>query len=152
MRLALVTLVAAAVIATAWSGCSKRQIVPISLAGAGAALMTSGFVYRATLPEEDSTELLGRSPQQKAATSVLIFGGAALILTGVIWSVTTPLCDSDSHCFGSDTCDEKTETCIAPGPAPAEPESTALIFETETSRLTTFQPGRFALDLGPATR
>jgi hypothetical protein len=112
MKIAHVTLVALLVLAAGSASCSKRQIVPVAFAGTGAALMTGGFVYRATLPEEDSGELFGEEPRQKAATAALVFSGAALVLTGVIWSIVTPLCEVDRDCFGTDVCDIETATCV----------------------------------------
>jgi len=120
MKIAHVTLVAL-VLGTAIAGCSKRQVVPVAFAGTGAALMTGGFVYRATLPEEDSQGLFGEQPRQKAGTAVLVFTGAALMLTGVIWSIATPICEVDSDCWGNDVCDQASSSCV-PSPPGAEPE------------------------------
>jgi hypothetical protein len=132
-RLGLVLLVLAAALA----GCSKRHVVPISLTGAGAGLMVGGFVYRATLPEEDAAGPFGRTPQHKAVTSVLIFGGAALVLTGVILAITTPICETDGDCWAGDRCDQGTSSCVQ------APESAGLSLEPLAS-------GRFDLCLAPA--
>jgi hypothetical protein len=100
------------------ASCSKRQIIPGALAGAGAATLVGGVAYRATLDENDSEGLLGRTPRQQAVTATLVFAGAALIAAGVIWSVTTPVCDSDADCWAGDRCDKATWTCV-PGQDPA---------------------------------
>jgi hypothetical protein len=120
MKIVYVTLVALQ-ISVGSTGCSKRQIVPVAFAGTGAALMTGGFVYRATLPAEDSDELFGDEPRQKAGTAVLIFSGAALVLTGVIWSIATPLCEVDADCWARDVCDTASSTCV-PRPASVDPQ------------------------------
>ena len=123
MKIALVTLVSLTLTAGI-AGCSKRQVVPVAFAGTGAALMTSGFVYRATLPEEDSDEPFGEEPHQKAGTAVLIFTGAAFVLTGVIWSIATPICEVDSDCWGTDVCEATSKSCV-PRPATVEPADPA---------------------------
>ncbi len=103
------------------SGCSKRMVVPGILAGTGAVAMVGGTAYRLSLPENDSVGLLGRQPQQKAGISILLFAGAALVLAGVIWAATTPVCESDSDCWRGDVCEKSTGTCVV---RPADDETT----------------------------
>ncbi len=93
-------------------GCSKRMVVPGILAGTGAAAIVSGTAYRLSLPENDSVGLLGRQPEQKAGISILLFAGAALVLSGVIWAATTPVCESDLDCWRGDVCEQSTGTCV----------------------------------------
>ncbi len=107
-------------ICTSW-GCSKRQLMPGILAGMGGAALTAGVIYRATLPEEDSEGLFGKQAKQKAGTATLMFTGLALILTGVIWSATTPVCELDLDCWHGDVCETATKTCV---PRPLEAPKT----------------------------
>jgi hypothetical protein len=154
MKIARATLVSLLIVAAA-AGCSKRQILPVAIAGAGAALMTGGFVYRATLPEEDSAGVFGETSKQKAITSTLVFSGLALVLVGVILSVTTPLCESDTDCWGSDTCEPATSTCAASPPA-TEPDGPGAALGPRqpppTIALAPIDPTRFTLRLGPAAQ
>jgi hypothetical protein len=102
--------------------CSKRQIAPGVTAGVGAGLFAGGVGYRISLPEEDSKGLFGDSPRQQAGTSVLMFSGIALMLAGIIWSATTPLCDVDGDCWAGDVCSKPARTCVPASPAdPGEP-------------------------------
>ncbi|MDD5308792.1 MAG: hypothetical protein PHU25_15870 [Deltaproteobacteria bacterium] len=94
------------------AGCSKRQIIPGALAGVGAATLVGGVSYRATLPENDSEGLLGRTPKEQAVTASLVFTGAALVAAGIIWSVTTPVCETDTDCWTNDRCDKAASTCV----------------------------------------
>ena len=93
-------------------GCSKRMVVPGILAGTGAAAIVGGTAYRLSLPDNDSVGLLGRQPEQKAGISILLFAGAALVLAGVIWAATTPVCESDLDCWSGDVCAKSTGTCV----------------------------------------
>mgnify|MGYP006294354899 CR=1 FL=1 len=133
MRKLSVALIAAA-LSLSTGACSKRQIAPGILTGVGAGVFAGGVGYRVSLPEEDSVGLFGAEPQQKAGTSILVFGGIAIMLAGVVWSATTPLCQEDADCFGDEVCDQATSTCISlappapdgeveaePGPASALP-------------------------------
>lgn len=154
MKIAHVTLVSL-LIAAAAAGCSKRQILPVSIAGAGAALMTGGFVYRATLPERDSAEVFGETAEQKAITSTLIFSGVALVLVGVILSITMPLCESSVDCWGTDTCEPATSTCATRPPAAEPDEPGAALAPREPSpliALAPIDPTRFTLRFGPGIR
>jgi hypothetical protein len=103
--------------------CSKRQIVPGIVAGVGGATFASGVIYRAALPEEDSDGLFGRQADQKAVTATLVFSGVALIVAGVIWSATTPLCEADIDCFRGDVCEPATRTCVEKRLEPPQSES-----------------------------
>ena len=99
------------------SGCSKKQLIPSIIAGTGAVLVTSGTIYRVTLPEKDSDGLFGRQPEQKATTASLLMGGLALIAVGIIWSATTTDCERDEDCWSGDRCEPSSKTCV---PRPAE--------------------------------
>ncbi len=101
-------------------GCSKRQILPGIVAGAGGALTISGVAYRISLPEEDSDGLLGKQASQKAATGTLLLAGLALATIGIVWSATTPICEADYDCYGSERCVK--ETCV---PDPKRPQEKA---------------------------
>ncbi len=103
------------------AACNKKQIAPGVVAGVGAGLFVGGIGYRVSLPEEDSEGLFGDSPRQKAGTSVLMFSGIALMLTGIIWSATTPLCETDSDCWAGEVCDRPTKTCVPAPPTDAGP-------------------------------
>jgi hypothetical protein len=138
--------------AAAAAGCSKKQVIPGILAGTGAAAMVGGVAYRVSLPEEDAEGLLGRQPQQKAGVAILLFAGAALVLAGIIWSATTPMCDSDADCWGGESCNEAAGTCV-PRPAgtesrPAEPVS---LMTDRDLRAPSHVPERFALRLYPSS-
>jgi hypothetical protein len=147
-RVIIIAVTIAAVSLT--GGCSKRQIVPITLASVGGATMIGGVVYRATLPEEDSGELFGRTPKQQAVTATLLFAGVALILTGVIWSATAPICNDDADCFMGDVCEKKTSTCV-PEPAPQARNLTppVLLGAPRDHRLPPLDDSRFTLRLAP---
>lgn len=93
-------------------GCSKKQVIPAIVAGSGAALVTSGTIYRLTLPEKDSDGLFGRQPEQKATTATLLMGGLALIAVGIVWSATTTDCERDEDCWSRDRCDPSSKTCV----------------------------------------
>jgi hypothetical protein len=99
------------------ASCSKRQIAPGVMTGVGAGLFAGGVGYRISLPEEDSASLFGDTPQQKAGISTLMFSGIALMLAGIIWSATTPLCDADGDCWAGDVCHKPTRTCVPVPPA-----------------------------------
>ncbi len=64
------------------SGCSKRQIIPGAVAGAGGAMFAASAIYRVALPDEDSKGLFGKQTEQKAAIATLMFTGIALIIAG----------------------------------------------------------------------
>jgi len=119
-------------------GCSKRQLGPAILAGAGGASVVAGVAYRAALPEEDSSGLFGKTTSQKATTAILWFGGAALILAGVIWSATTPVCETDMDCWTGDVCETKTNTCV-PAP-PKEPDGEEAQAMLNAAHLASFDP------------
>ncbi|MCP4674805.1 MAG: hypothetical protein GY854_04685 [Deltaproteobacteria bacterium] len=123
-------------------GCSKRQIIPGVIAGTGGAVFMSGVIYRAALPDEDSEGLFGKQSRQKAVTASLVFTGLALVLAGIIWSATTPVCTVDLDCWRGDVCETKTQTCV---PKPFEPSENK---ETSTSfLLDSLQYDRFRLNL-----
>lgn len=110
------------------AGCSKRQLGPTLLAGGGAGLLVSGVAYRASFHDEEDAGLLGRTAEQRAVTATLAFSGLALILAGVIWSATTPVCESNGDCWVGDVCERSTSTCV---PAPAnDPDAATLSVET----------------------
>jgi hypothetical protein len=118
----LITILLAGALTILPVACSKKQIAPGVTAGVGAGLFAGGVGYRVSLPEEDSKGLFGDSPQQQAGTSILMFSGIALMLAGVIWSATTPLCEADGDCWAGDVCHKPTRTCVPAGPAvPGEP-------------------------------
>lgn len=91
------------------AGCTRRQLAPGIVAGSGALLMTSGGIYRATL---ETDEAFGDTPGEIAGTTILIFGGLGLLLTGVIWSLTSSHCEDNGDCWSSDVCELRTHTCI----------------------------------------
>jgi len=123
-------------------GCSKRQLIPGIIAGTGGAVFVSGVIYRATLPDDDSEGLFGKQARQKAVTASLMFTGLALILAGIIWSATTPVCTVDLDCWHGDVCETKTQTCV---PKPFDPSENK---ETSTSfLLDPLQHDRFRLNL-----
>lgn len=133
------------------SACSKRQLGPTILAGSGAALMVGGVAYRASFHEEEDAGMLGRTAEQRAVTSTLLFSGLALIVAGVIWSATQPICEADHDCWIGDACEPTTGTCVpdpdrtaggvATAGAPAEPSRRIALPRLERRRLT--------LELGP---
>ena len=122
MRKVIVLFVAAAFL-LAVTGCSKRMIIPGILAGVGAGAFAGGVAYRASLPEDDSDGLFGRKSEQKAGISVLLFSGIALMLTGIIWSATTPVCEKDYDCWAGDVCEKSTKTCVPAGPGAGKEEA-----------------------------
>jgi hypothetical protein len=91
------------------TSCTRRQLVPGLIAGTGAILTTSGAIYRVSI---DSDEPLGDTSGEVATTSVLIFGGLGLLLTGVIWSLTSTHCDENADCWSDDVCEMRSHTCI----------------------------------------
>jgi hypothetical protein len=91
------------------TSCTRRQLAPGLVAGGGAVLATSGGIYRATL---DTDEAFGETPGEVAATTILIFGGLGLLLTGVIWSITSNHCDDNGDCWSNDVCEIRSHTCI----------------------------------------
>jgi hypothetical protein len=105
---------AAAALATALvvlaAGCTRRQIIPGVVAGVGAAAIASGAIYRATL---DSEEPFGSTSGEIATTTVLMFGGLGILVTGVVLSITMSHCESNSDCWASDVCEQRTHTCIS---------------------------------------
>jgi len=105
VRLCSLILVMAFVLA----GCTRRQLVPGLVAGGGAVLSSSGAIYRASL---DSDGALGDTNGEIATTSVLIFGGISLLLTGIIWSLTSTRCDTNRDCWSGDVCEQRSHTCI----------------------------------------
>jgi hypothetical protein len=112
-------LLAILLLATGLGGCSKRQVGPGIMAGVGAGLLVSGAGYRASL--DDSDELFGTTAGEKATTGTLMLGGTALMLAGIIWSVTTQTCETDSDCWAGDVCERSTDTCVK---APAKKKKT----------------------------
>ena len=135
------------------SGCSKRMVVPGILAGTGAAAIVGGTAYRLSLPGNDSVGLLGRQPQQKAGISILLFAGAALILAGVIWAATTPVCESDLDCWSGDVCEKSTGTCVVrPTGEKATDKSVdtaILMMENNFIDPLDFKSSKYALNLYP---
>ena len=113
--------------------------------------MGGGRAYRLSLPEHDSVGLLGRQPGQKAGISILLFAGAALVLAGVIWAATTPVCESDSNCWRGDVCEKSTGTCVV---RPADDKTTDgsvdvafLIMDKNIIDPLGFEPSKYALNL-----
>lgn len=104
---------------TTLSGCSKKHIMPAVITGVGGTLIVSGTVYRLSRPNEQSSDLLGSNPQEKAITGSLFFSGLALMTAGIIWSALTPICESDNDCWLGDYCNKATGTCV-PKTAPSE--------------------------------
>ncbi len=118
----------------AGAGCTKRQILPATIAGVGGGLMTGGFIYSATTP--GGTGFFGSTTGDAAAIGGMVFGGIALAITGVLFAVTSIDCDSDADCWSGDTCVVDSRTCVdrasleaatppapvaaAPPPAPTE--------------------------------
>lgn len=91
------------------ASCTRRQLAPGLVAGGGAILATSGGIYRATL---DTDEPFGETSGEIAGTTVLLFGGIGLLLTGVIWSITSNHCDDNGDCWSGDVCELRSHTCI----------------------------------------
>ncbi len=91
------------------TSCTRRQLVPGIIAGTGAVLTTSGAIYRASL---DTDEPFGETSSEVATTAVLIFGGIGVLLTGIIWSLTSTRCDSNDDCWSDDACELRSHTCI----------------------------------------
>ena len=106
-RLRRVALVLAALVLL--TSCTRRQLVPGIIAGTGAILTTSGAIYRASL---ETDEPFGETSGEVATTAVLIFGGIGLLLTGIIWSLTSTRCDSNDDCWSGDACELRSHTCI----------------------------------------
>jgi hypothetical protein len=131
-----------AVLSTALTGCTKRQLVPGLIAGAGAAMVTSGAAYRASL---DTDRPFGDTDGQIGATTALLFGGLGLLVTGVVWSLTSAHCDDDSHCWPRDRCVRTTHTCVRRAPAatpegPSDHEEASTPDEGERPALTEGEP------------
>lgn len=97
------------VVAVTLTGCTRRQLVPGLIAGTGAILTTSGGIYRATL---DTDEPFGDTSGEVAGTTVLIFGGIGLLITGIVWSITSNHCEDNGDCWSGDVCEVRTHTCI----------------------------------------
>ncbi|MBI5500901.1 MAG: hypothetical protein HY907_11715 [Deltaproteobacteria bacterium] len=115
--------VAASMLLLVGPGCTKRQILPATIAGVGGATMVGGFVYSATLPE--GSGFFGSDAVDSAAIGGLIFGGVALAVTGVLFSITSADCESDDDCWSGDRCELESRTCVAEEtiePPPAQPE------------------------------
>jgi hypothetical protein len=74
----------------------------------------------------------------------------ALIVAGVIWSVTQPTCEVDEDCWIGDRCERASGTCV-PAPDTAATDLPALHRAPPVAALPTFDAARFALDLGPST-
>jgi hypothetical protein len=117
-------------------GCTKRQILPATIAGVGGGVMTAGFIYSATTP--GGTGFFGSTTGDAAAIGGMVFGGIALAITGVLFAVTSTDCDSDADCWAGDTCLVESRTCVdrasleaatpavpTPSPAPAPSPDTA---------------------------
>jgi hypothetical protein len=106
-------------------GCTKRQILPATIAGVGGGTMTGGFIYSATLPGESG--FFGDSAADAATIGGLVFGGMALVITGVLFAVTSADCDSDADCWAGDVCVLDSHTCVdaesvvVPSPPADEP-------------------------------
>ncbi|MFO8071920.1 MAG: hypothetical protein R6V85_08595 [Polyangia bacterium] len=115
----------ATALALSLGSCSKRQLLPGITAGAGAGVFAAGVGYRLSIEADGSEDLLGHTAAQRATTSVLVFSGVALMLAGVIWSVTTPICESDSDCWPGDSCDVGSQTCVEAPPEPASEDAAA---------------------------
>jgi hypothetical protein len=105
------------------ASCSKRQLLPGITAGVGAGVFAAGVGYRLSIEADGSEDLLGSTAAQRATTSVLVFSGVALMLAGVIWSVTTPICESDADCWPGDSCDLGSRTCVEAPPEPASEDA-----------------------------
>jgi len=143
--------------------CSKRQLGPTLLAGGGTALMVSGVAYRASFHDEEDAGMLGRTAEQKGVTATLLFTGLALIVAGVIWSATTPVCETDDDCWIGDVCEPATRTCVpephtnqVPEDDPATAGHPGAAAPPATIALPEFEPERFTLQVGlptaPASR
>ena len=110
------------------SGCTKRQILPATIAGVGCATMTSGFIYSATRPE--GSGFFGADNADAATIGGLVFGGMALAITGVLFAVTSADCESDADCWSGDICVPESRTCVdaeslaVPPAAPPSPDAT----------------------------
>lgn len=105
-----VVIAIAALVAALFAGCSKRQVGPGIMAGVGAGVLVAGAGYRASLDESD--ELFGTTAGEKATTGTLVLGGTALMIAGIIWSVTTQMCETDADCWAGDVCERSTDTCV----------------------------------------
>lgn len=100
----------AALLALTAAGCTRRQVIPGVVAGVGAAMVTSGAIYRATL---DTDEPFGDTDGEVAGTTILLFGGIGLLVTGVVLSITFAHCESNDDCWASDVCELRSHTCIS---------------------------------------
>jgi len=139
-----------AIVVCGSTACSKRQLGPTLLAGGGAGLMVSGVAYRASFHDEEDAGLLGRTSEQQAVTATLLFSGLALIVAGVIWSATTPVCETNNDCWIGDVCEPATHTCVAaPAIAPSAPAtSQATLAPRPALLLAPLRPDRFVLEVG----
>jgi len=106
------------------TGCSKRQVIPGTIAGVGGVLFLSGTIYRVTL-DEGTEGIFGETREQQGVTASLMLGGLALMLVGIIWSATGTVCEEDHDCWVGDMCDKKSGTCV-PRPAETPSETAAL--------------------------
>src|SRR5512137_2310786 len=103
--------VALLVVVVACAGCTKRQILPATIAGVGAGTTAGGFIYSATLPE--GSGFFGETAGEAAAIGGLVFGGLALAITGVLFAITSADCDTDADCWSGDVCVPASRTCVA---------------------------------------
>jgi hypothetical protein len=92
-------------------GCTKSQILPVTIAGVGCATMTSGLIYGGTRPE--GSGFFGEDSADAATIGGLVFGGLALAITGVLFSITSADCDTDADCWSGDVCVAESRTCVA---------------------------------------
>ena len=99
------------------ASCNKSQILPTTIAGVGGATMVGGFIYSATLPE--GSGFFGDNAGDSAAIGGLIFGGVALAVTGILFSITSADCDSDDDCWSGDRCELESHSCVAADALPA---------------------------------
>ncbi len=150
----ILSILVAVALVLAMTGCSKKQLMPGIFAGVGSALIVGGVAYRVSLPDADNEGTFGRQSEQKAGIAILLFAGAALVLTGIIWSATTPVCDSNVDCWSGDICNKRSSTCV---PAPVK-EKEAVASEGDVSVLNdptlqapSFIPDKYALKLTPGS-
>ena len=119
------------------TACTKQQILPATIAGVGGATMVGGFIYSAALPE--GTGFWGEDAGDSAAIGGLVFGGLALSVVGVLFSITSADCEADDDCWSGDVCELGSHTCVAADAIPAA-QSPASPVEGETEGETTAPP------------
>jgi hypothetical protein len=126
-------------------GCSKKQVMPGVVAGAGGVLFLAGTIYRAAQPE-GTDGLFGETGQQMGVTASLMLSGLALMLAGVLWSAITPICESDADCWVGDKCQKSTKTCVIKAPEEAEVKAEESAYHL-IDPLNSYKHDRFRLNL-----